>query len=58
MLVSCRFVLWKTDEILRTLLLMHDGVRFDQLYHQYLNILRARTSKTYESKFEINEVID
>jgi hypothetical protein len=29
--VSCRFFIRKTDEILRTLLLMHDGISFDQI---------------------------
>jgi hypothetical protein len=29
--VSCIFFVRKTDEILRTLLLMHDGVSFDKI---------------------------
>jgi hypothetical protein len=29
--VSCRFFIRKTDEILRTLLLMHDGKSFDKI---------------------------
>jgi hypothetical protein len=29
--VSCRFIVRKTDDILRTLLLMHDGVSFDKI---------------------------
>jgi hypothetical protein len=29
--VSCRFFIRKTDDILRTLLLMHDGVSFDEI---------------------------
>jgi hypothetical protein len=29
--VSCRFFVRKTDDILRTLLLMHDGVSFDKI---------------------------
>jgi hypothetical protein len=29
--VSCRFFIRKNDDILRTLLLMHDGVSFDKI---------------------------
>jgi hypothetical protein len=29
--VSCRFFIRRTDDILRTLLLMHDGVSFDRI---------------------------
>jgi hypothetical protein len=29
--VSCRFIVRKTNDILRTLLLMHDGVGFDKI---------------------------
>jgi hypothetical protein len=29
--VSCRFFVRKTDDILRTLLLMHEGVSFDKI---------------------------
>jgi hypothetical protein len=37
--VSCRFFVRKTDDILRTLLLMHDGVSFDKIQPKQVGYL-------------------
>jgi hypothetical protein len=39
--VSCRFFVRKTDDILRTLLLMHDGVSFDKILPKQVGYFRT-----------------
>jgi hypothetical protein len=50
--VSCRFFIRKTDEILRTLLLMHDGISFDKIQPNKWVILGHELTENNVRKIE------